>query len=252
MILLIMRITKFARDVIYYSVLRKFLYRVDPNGTHSDFLKASISHLLNKSNSSQIINLLEFGTGGQSSRIMRDFAEKYPNIRLYSFENNIEWWTKHTKLYPNIQRHKLIYVNDEYWEDTAVMVMKKISRNDLIFAFIDSAPWSSRSDLLGAVRERSDIFLIHDVDYFPHNNIFGTESISISFKKNGIFRYGKLDVSLLGKRNYDDVAKFWVEAFPREPGYYTGPPTLMASDTLDVRLISIPDDSIKFPSSSSN
>jgi hypothetical protein len=221
---------------------------VDPNGTHEIFLKVSILHLIEKADSNQTVNLLEFGTGGKSSEIMREFMESDERIKLFSFENNINWLNKHKELYPNNKSHELIYVENEDWVETALKVLSNIPKSQSVFAFIDSSPWSSRSSLVSLIRQRSEIFLIHDVDYFPHNKIFGTELNPIQFRKSGLFRYGKLDAALLGERNYDDVAKFWVEAFPDEPGYYTGPPTLVASDTLDVGGLAFPINTIRFDS----
>jgi hypothetical protein len=210
----------------------------------------SIKHLIEKAGLNQTINLLEFGTGGKSSEIMREFMESDERIKLFSFENNINWLNKHKKIYPYHKSHELIYVENENWVGTSLKVLDNITKSQSVLAFIDSAPWSSRSSLVNLIRQRSDIFLIHDVDYFPHNKIFGTELNPIQFRKTGLVRFGKLDPSLLGERNYDDSAKFWVEAFPDEPGYYTGPPTLIASDTLDVRFLGFPNKTIRFDSSS--
>lgn len=112
-----------------------------------------------------------------------------------------------------------------------------VSVSAKVLAFIDSNPWSSRLTALNEVKNRADIFLIHDVDYFPHNKIFGTEFSGIKFGKSGLIRYGKLHKNNLGSRNYDDIAKFWIEAFPEFPGYFTGPPTFIGSNFLDVRNI---------------
>ena len=244
-----MRLIRFIRDFTRHYILNRFLYRVDPNGTHEIFLTLSIKHLIEKADLNQTINLLEFGTGGKSSKIMREFMESDERIKLFSFENNINWLNKHKKFYPYNKNHELIYVKNEDWVETSLKVLGNIMKSQLVFAFIDSAPWSSRSSLVRLIRQRSDIFLIHDVDYFPHNKIFGTELSPIQFRKTGLFRYGKLDLSLLGERNYDDSAKFWVEAFPDEPGYYTGPPTLIASDTFDVRFLTFPINTIRIDSS---
>jgi hypothetical protein len=243
-----MRAFRFIQDFTRQYILNRFLYLVDPNSTHETFLKLSILHLTEKADFDQKINLLEFGTGGKSSQIMTEFMDNDERIKLFSFENNLNWFNKHRKLYPSNERHDLIYVEKEDWVETALKVLKNIPKGQLIFTFIDSSPWSSRSSLVGLMRQRSDVFLIHDVDYFPHNKVFGAELNPIQFKKTGLVRYGKLDKALLGERNYDDLAKFWVEAFPDVPGYYTGPPTLIASDTLDVRSLAYPSNTIRFNS----
>jgi hypothetical protein len=242
------RAIRFIRDFITHYFLARYVYRVDPNGTHDIFLRTSILHLLETTQSDQSIYLLEFGTGGKSSQIMREFMEENNRIKLFSFENSVNWLNKHKNLYSASQRHELIYVVDEGWVESALTVLNLIPKGQISLAFIDSFPWSSRSSLVSAIGKHVDILLVHDVDYFPHNKIFGTELTPIQYRKTGVVRYGKLVVSLLGERNYDDVANFWVEAFPDEPGYYTGPPTLIASDIVDVRSFTWPNDTIRFSS----
>jgi hypothetical protein len=179
---------------------------------------------------------------------MRKFVDSDDRISLFSFESDLKWIELHKKLYSHSTRHHLIYVENEQWDLNIVPKIRSIPTSAKVLAFIDSYPWSSRVTALNVVKNRADIFLIHDVDYFPHNKIFGTEFSGIRFSKSGLVRYGKLNRINLGSRNYDDIAKFWIEAFPEFPGYFTGPPTLIGSNFHNVKNISWTPESIIFES----
>jgi hypothetical protein len=245
---------RLQKKLIYYiGIIRflfnkKFLFYVDANSTHGYFLERTIQYLIDDLGKNQELVLFEFGTGGTSSKIMRNFLDNDNRIHLYSFESDLKWIELHKKLYSRCNRHRLVYVDNEEWAVNIGREMGAISADARFLAFIDSYPWSSRVTALNEVKNRADIFLVHDVDYFPHNKIFGKELSNIRFNKSGLIRYGKLDRNYLGSRNYDDIAKFWVEAFPEFPGYFTGPPTLIGSNVHDVRTINWVPESIIFAS----
>ncbi len=54
--------------------------------------------------------------------------------------------------------------------------------------------------------------IIHDVDYFPDNNIFG--------KKIDKYKY-----------DFSDCFTKWKLYYPKKFAYHTGPPTLVGSNT---------------------
>jgi len=94
--------------------------------------------------------------------------------------------------------------------------------SDWSLVFIDNAPWSARHLALLAFRARADYVMIHDVDYFPDNGVFGrTLRQTVPHGDHG-------------ERSYDDVLRHWVEYMPPEPWPApTGPPTLLGSDRHD-------------------
>lgn len=220
-------------------------FKVDPNSTHEDFLIASINFLISKTPANSEIIMVEVGTGGASSRVLRTYLEHNVMTRLISFENDPVWLEKYKVNFLPHARHSLVYVKDDKWDSAITSAIKENSNGAKILSFIDSSPWESRIQALNALRAESEILLIHDVDYFPHNTFFGRETMPIKYAPANAFFYGKLKPKNLGLRNYDDVSKYWVEAFPRIPGYFTGPPTLIASEKLDVREIEFPKGSIK-------
>jgi hypothetical protein len=231
------------------SKLPKIYFSVDPNSTHGDFLLASLSYLANTSKIDTQIALFEIGTGGTSSKIMRSFLEENSNTKLYSFENSNQWMNVYKKKYSNHERHKIYFIQDNNWELAIQEVLDKLPIGTKILAFIDSSPWESRITAFNTLGDVADLFLIHDADYFPHNQIIGEEIEPIKYAPRNTFYYGTLKLENLGSRNYDIFAKYWVEVFPMTPGYFTGPPTLIASNHLDVAEIHLPEKSIKLPKS---
>lgn len=220
-------------------------FKVDPNSTHHDFLVASIEFLISKTPNDVEIVLIEVGTGGASSRVMRSYIERFNQIRLISFENDQKWLQTYKQNYATNERHTLILVENNSWTSAIENALTAVARNARILAFIDSSPWESRIETLNVLKSKADLFLVHDVDYFPHNNLFGREITPIEYAPANPFFYGKLKSKNLGLRNYDDLSQYWVEVFPRIPGYFTGPPTLIASATLDVRHVQLPKGALK-------
>ena len=226
------------------SKLPPLYFKVDPNSTHRDFLEATILFLLRKLQPSEKLIMLEIGTGGSSSEIMRKMLGSNEETALYSFENDKTWHETYQKNYEKHERHTILFVENEEWQSSINQVLRSLESNCLVFAFIDSSPWGSRIEAINSVKTIAHVFLVHDVDYFPHNNYFGTEYSPIKFSPRNPFIYGKLKTSNLGMRNYDDIAESWVEIFPQVPGYFTGPPTLVASDVINVLEIEFPRSSI--------
>jgi hypothetical protein len=210
-------------------------YSVDPMSTHSEFLEAAITFVLTQVSGEGKLFLLEIGTGGKSSEIMRRVIEENVNVELISFENDLNWIDAYRNKFPPHKRHEICQVGEiEDWDRQISMKLKSVPAQSFIVSFIDSAPWESRVISLNLLKEVSQLVLIHDVDYFPHNKFFGHESEPILFKPMNRLNYGKLKSKYLGSRTYGDEFKNWVEVFPKKPGYFTGPPTLVGSNMVPI------------------
>ena len=211
-------------------------------GTHAPFLRCSLDFLMAKSEKE--LTVFEVGTGGESSRIFQETLRSNDSVRLFSFENDITWSSKYRQAYPQHPRWWLLEDRDfQHWPTRISEELSRTSPDSASLGFIDSNPWESRIAALGALAS-ADIFLIHDVDYFPHNGLFGREVRSIENSPSRLLRYGPLISRHLGSRDYGDIARSWIECFPRDPAYFTGPPTLVASNRIDVGSIRMPADSI--------
>tara|TARA_B100001564_G_C20636427_1_gene669928 strand:- start:1002 stop:1733 length:732 start_codon:yes stop_codon:yes gene_type:complete len=196
-------------------------------GSHKKYLKFLLKNL-------DVNNpvLVEAGSGDNSTGLfIKELRNK--NYTLYSFENYKSWHLKMSKKYKNLNT-KFIYIEGKSYLD----IKKHLDRDNIKkidLTFIDSSPWESRTEVKNLLKGISNIVCIHDIDYFPHKKLWAKEISEIQYKPKNSYFYGKLREENLGSRNYDSVFKYWVEIFPIQPGYYTGPPTLIASDLQDVR-----------------
>ena len=217
------------------KILSLFKYRGFPlyflpdggMGSHRRYLK----FLLDALDTEKPV-IVEAGSGNHSTGL---FVKELKNTdyRLFSFENHKNWYTKISTKFNN-PNSKFIFIEGKSYLGVEEY-LKKESIVKIDLTFIDSSPLESRTEVKNIVKEISNIVCVHDADYFPHNKMWGEEISEIKYKpKNKLF-YGKLKQENLGIRNYDSDFKYWVEIFPNRPGYFTGPPLLVASNIQDVR-----------------
>lgn len=217
----------------------------NPYGTHSVFLESTLSFLREKGIKQKV--LFEIGTGGKSSEIFQNFLNKNPDYKLISFEHDFSWVEKYRQSFPEGDNFRIVHVPTvEDWNQSIAFELSKVGPNNIALAFIDSSPWESRSTALSLLKDEAQIVLVHDVDYFPHHDLFGVENSPILKRPRNAFWYGRLLKENLGSRNYDDIFKVWIEVFPSKPAWFTGPPTLIGSNQLNVEDVSLPRNSIFF------
>lgn len=228
---------------------KQMSYEAEPFGTHAEFLKI-VLHEVKKSSVNDYF-ILEIGTGGMSSSILRAHIENDSHANLISVESNAAWEDKYRREFEAHPRHEIIgFKKSSSWLEILESLSERLVDKEVAITFIDSAPWSSRTLSAVLFREKSSYLLIHDCDYFPRENIWGVEREPILYSPNFSTEYGKLSREKLGSRSYDDMFTYWLECFPSTPGYFTGPPTLVASNILDVRNLEFDGDAIFFTSPS--
>lgn len=177
----------------------------DPYATHQKFLESYIR----KTNG----DIIEFGTGHGSTGFILDLING-TNRKLLSLENNEEWYSKMIKEYPPTSTHEYIFVKN--WEET----ISKLNKEQFQIVFIDQSPWEARVWTLDHFLETADYILIHDVDYFPTNNIFGKINMQNSDK--------------IPEFDFNDKFQKWKVYYPDEPWpSSTGPPTLVGSNKIN-------------------
>lgn len=170
--------------------------------THQPFLKMYIEKTKG--------DILEFGTGDGSTGFILDLI-KGTDRKLISIENNENWLNKMKSLYPENEQHKYHFVLD--WES----FIKQMKPEKYSIVFIDQSPWEARIMSLNHFKDVAEYIIIHDADYFPTNKLFGSVIPNKKFEDSF---------------NFDDVFKNWKLYFPEKPyPYYTGPPTLVGSNT---------------------
>lgn len=170
----------------------------DPFATHQKFLEFYI-----KKTSGDI---LEFGSGFGSTQFIRDLL-KNTKRKLITYENNKTWFEDMIVKIPPNENHQYVYVKD--WDD----VINSIPKFNWSIVFIDQTPWSARVTTMEHFKNYAEYIIIHDIDYYPTNNIFGK-----------VLQNNTL--------NFDDISNNWKVYYPDHPWpYKTGPPTLVFSNT---------------------
>lgn len=214
---------------------------ISPYSTHKQFLELSLEQASFHAGNDRDLILYELGTGGSSSEVFSQFVDTSDTARLVSFENNPEWVENYDRRFSAGDRRRIVPVAaDSEWVNAITHELSLVPEDAFLLVFIDSAPWESRSDALMLCKNRADIFLVHDVDYFPGNGIFGTQISPIRKGRGSSRNPQRMRSHLLGRRNYDDVCLFWQELFPKYGATATGPPTLIGSNTVDVTNFPLP------------
>lgn len=206
----------------------KIRWHEDPNATHRDYLVWVLRALKEKGP----ITTLEIGCGLFSTlTIGRELDNQ--SDKFYSFENNLQWFDKVQAAIVESNLECKLRSVDSYKEALVDFLPQLEGPIDL--AFIDSSPWESRVEALELLRFAARVVVIHDVDYFPHNGIFGLEEKPIKHPLLHLNLSPYFNRSRLGRRTYDDIFRYWVEIFPEIPSGPTGPPTLVGSNLIDIR-----------------
>lgn len=186
----------------------------DGFGTHQPFLRVYIERTDG--------NILEFGTGNFSTTFILDYLDIYnkthnTNRKLISIENNLQWLNKMKELHPENKNHQYIYVDESKYSYTDFI--HNFPKYDWSIVFIDQTPWEARNITMQHFKDSAKYILIHDVDYFPKNNIFGSV---INNDENS------------SSYNFDDIcpSRNWKLYYPLTPyPVKTGPPLLVFSNT---------------------
>jgi hypothetical protein len=189
----------------------EYLYSENVYGTHQPFLEAYV-----RATSGDI---LEFGTGDGSTGLLRTLLEG-TGRRLFSIEDNLEWYEKMKDTYPPNDTHSYIYLSPkdggQHWKDFLSTFQPP---SKLSVVFIDQAPWEARIWTYEALAPLSEYIIIHDADYFPRNNLFGKITDS------------NLPYSEPAKYDFSSHFKSYRLYFPPAPWSELrhGPPTLVGT-----------------------
>lgn len=159
--------------------------------------------------------ILELGAGDHSTPQIHKLAR---DRKIVTIEDNHEWFNRYKSLHT--MYHTLLLMN--------VNQMKDFFDNDNIdwgLVFIDSTDWNMRILAINKYKDIADYIIIHDSGYAADNNIFGRTLLS-------------MNVTNPGRRDFSDTFKYWVEYMPKK-WRISDPPTLLASNKIDVRDVPI-------------
>jgi len=176
--------------------------------------------------------IIEFGCGHGSTDLLHEICEKEERI-LITIEDDLEWLTKFSEKYQghgynpdNSGWHKFYYVPGKNLDDREnpahwIAFMDEFELLDQLsfdVCFIDQAPWLARYETLKRMKDRARFVVVHDVDYFPMNGVFGKVIKPIVDRNKGQF-------------DFSDVFSTFQVYFPNQPWPAdTGPPTLLGSN----------------------
>ena len=162
---------------------------MNPYYTHQKYLIEELDRL----DYSKPVIVLEFGTGDGSASVLHLFAQKYPNMRIESFEDDFNWMQSTYKKY-SVGNYHFHHVDswDSFFADAVFNELY-----DLVF--VDSSPWDSRIMAIEAIRDRAKVIILHDYDYYNKGVIDDIKSIS-----EGSFYHTKYanDFTLEGKTEF--------------------------------------------------
>jgi hypothetical protein len=173
-----------------------------PTYTHQPFLDKYIRETTG--------DVIEFGAGDGSTGLICKLLEG-TGRKLVTVENSIEWLERMKSVFPENDQHEYIFTTN--WYNTIQTFPK--DRFDVIF--IDQNPWMARKWTMDYFKNSSAKYvIIHDVDYFPVNGIFG--------KRLGEFTF-----------DFSEQFKDYNVYYPEKPWpYKTGPPTLVGTNNNQV------------------
>lgn len=181
--------------------------------THQDVLKGVLK-LVSKP-------VLELGAGNFSTQLIHD-SLKDKGIHILTIESNSKWLAKYT--YLESKEHSFKLVNLGQYEN-----YYKHDKTEWGLVFIDCESWKDRITAIMKYKDIADYIILHDCDYYPDNNLFGKK--------------------IRGKREYDDVFKYWIEFFIKD-WKSKDPPTLLGSNKYNLKDFVVSKDLIVFGKSS--
>lgn len=176
--------------------------------------------------------IIEFGCGNGSTDLLHEICEKEGRT-LITLEDDLEWLNKFAQKYlgqgynpDNSGWHKFYYVpgknlndreNPAHWI-SFMDNFEPLTSLHFDVCFIDQAPWLARYETVKRMKDKARFVLVHDVDYFPMNNIFGKTIKPIINREPGEF-------------DFSDVFSTFRVYFPNQPWPgFSGPPTLLGSN----------------------
>lgn len=160
--------------------------------------------------------ILELGCGEGSTPLLHQLC-KEQGRELITIDNNRKWYDKYRHEYSE-KWHRFIFADN--W--LGVLTDDQL---DLEWGvvFVDQSPLEARLMSMKLFSDSAKYIVLHDCDYFPENGVFGKCIKPI------------VDADNPGERDYGEMFTNWREFFPPKPwACRTGPPTLLASNTVPV------------------
>jgi hypothetical protein len=164
--------------------------------------------------------IAECGCGFGSTLFLHEIAERR-GVKVVSLDSDADWFARFSQLLAS-DNHEFRFVEDwpaelerPEWDEPWGLVL------------VDQTDWTDRVLTVKRVRSNAEYVILHDSNASPAHGL-GCTIRPVN---------GPHDI---GKRDYDGVFTSWREFFPPEPWpNIDGPPTLLASNRLDVQALDV-------------
>tara|TARA_Y100000004_G_C8805500_1_gene365306 strand:+ start:121 stop:672 length:552 start_codon:yes stop_codon:yes gene_type:complete len=150
--------------------------------------------------------VLELGVGNGSSPLMYEFCKNNPNCIVQSFETDASWFEQMFDKYGDLPNYVFNLI--ETWDD----LKDHVTEEKYDFTFVDQSPWMARIESIDLLKEKCDLFILHDYDFFNKSDNPWVKSPCDNI-------YVSDDTSWLGQKYLGD--------FNLEDNYEILPPTLI-------------------------
>lgn len=160
-----------------------YFYNNDAYCTHQKYTQNELNNL------SPNAYVLELGVGNGSSPLMYEFCKNNPESTVISFETDDIWFEKMRENYGDLPNY--IFKLIDNWDNFKNYLDDSILKYDLVF--VDQSPWEARISSIDLLKNKTNIFILHDYDYYnqdvhgwvetPCNNICINDETSWLGKK---------------------------------------------------------------------
>jgi len=168
--------------------------------THEQYTREELSKL--KSDA----KVLELGIGEGSSPLMYEFCKNNPDAVVQAFETDATWFNMMYQKFGDLPNY--IFNQIETWDD----LVNHTTEKSYDFTFVDQAPWMARIESIDLLKDKCDLFILHDYDYFN-----GESQEWVTAPANN--HYVNDSTSWLGQK--------YLSEFTLEDNYELTPPTLV-------------------------
>lgn len=134
-----------------------YVHNNDAYCTHQKYTKEELSKL----GDSAVV--LELGVGNGSSPLMYEFCKNNPDCIVQSFETDSAWFEQMFDKYGDLPNYVFNLIED--WSD----LENHVDKDNYDLVFVDQSPWWARIESINLLKEKSNIIILHDYDYFNHS-----------------------------------------------------------------------------------
>lgn len=156
-------------------------------------------------------NVLELGCGNGSTPLIHAFSVKYGRT-VVSVDSDASFVNMFSKYKSDLHSFQV----SRNWTQT----LTECAKRSWDVVLIDHGSWESRAEAFRLLKPVAKYLVLHDCDYFPEHGLLGRSIHKL------------VDEADRGQRDYSSDVAYSKEYFPIQFKYRTGPPTLLASDTL--------------------